>query len=175
MITKQVENLTFHFPDDWLVEQYDEWPTYKHRFKDACGGNKAIDLAAISPANRTLWLIEVKDYRRFPRKKALEIADEISIKVRDSLAGLVATRFLGDEPERKYATRSLKMRRLRVVFHLEQPVKPSKLFPRPYELADVQQKLRQKVRAIDPHALVVDTSDLTRVTWNVTSTRRPQP
>jgi len=130
MITMQVEGLSFHFPDSWTVTQYDAWPFYKNRFKDACGGSKAIDLLALNPEDKTLWLIEVKDYRLHPREKVIELSDEIALKSRDTLAGLVAARFNGEEPERTHAQRSLQARSLRIVFHLEQPPKPSKLFPR---------------------------------------------
>ena len=168
MITMQVEDLSFQFPDEWLVTQYDEWSFYKNRFKDACGGNKAIDLLALDPVDRTLWLIEVKDYRRHPREKVIELWDEIALKSRDTLAGLVAVRFNGEDPERAHAQRSLRSRKLRIVFHLEQPTKHSKLFPRSFDPAKIQQKLRQIVKPIDPHPLVTEKNQMVQVPWTVT-------
>ncbi|RLT38303.1 MAG: hypothetical protein DWI57_12275 [Chloroflexi bacterium] len=168
MTTMQVESLSFQFPDTWAVTRYDDWSFYKNRFKDACGGNKAIDLLALDPVDRTLWLIEVKDYRRHPREKVIELWDEIALKSRDTLAGLVAARFNGEDAERKQALRSLQARRLRIVFHLEQPEKHSKLFPRSFDPANIQQKLRQIVRPIDPHALVVEKNQMGQVLWVVT-------
>lgn len=168
MITMQIEDLSFHFPDSWAVTRYDDWPFYRNRFKDACGGNKAIDLLALNPDDKTLWLIEVKDYRYHPREKDVKIWDEIALKSRDTLAGLVAARFNGEEPERSQAQRSLQARGLRVVFHLEQPERHSKLFPRPFNLANVQQKLRQIMKPIDPHPLVTERNQMGQVPWRVT-------
>jgi len=148
--------------------QYDEWSFYRNRFKDACGGNKAIDLLVMNPDDQTLWLIEVKDYRLHRREKVIELWNEIALKSRDTLAGLVAVRFNGEEPERTDALRSLGSRNLRVVFHLEQPTKHSKLFPRSFDPAKIQQKLRQIVKPIDPHALVVERNQMERVPWAVT-------
>lgn len=70
--------------------------------------------------------------------------------------------------ERGYADNCLRAHRLRVVFHLEQPAKHSRLFPRAFNLADVRQQLRQKIKPIDAHALVVEMRDLTKVGWTVT-------
>jgi hypothetical protein len=167
MITLQVENLSFQFPDGWQVTQYDQWPFYRNQFKDACGGNKAIDLLALNQGDRTLWLIEVKDYRQYRRAKKIELWDEIALKLRDTLAGLVAARVNGVDPDRTQAQQSLKARRLRVVFHLEQPVRHSRLFPRTFDLANMQQKLRQVVKPIDPHALVVEKAQMAQVPWTV--------
>jgi hypothetical protein len=168
MTTIMVGNLTFQFPDGWLAVQYDEWTFYKNRFKDACGGNKAIDLLALNPGGQTLWLIEVKDYRRHPREKMIELSDEIALKARDTLAGLVAVRFNGEEPERSQAQRSLRARELRVVFHLEQPEKHSKLFPRSFDPTKIQQKLRQIVKPMDAHPLVMEKNQMGHAPWTVT-------
>ena len=57
---------------------------------------------------------------------------------------------------------------LRVVLHLEQPAKHSKLFPRAIDPADIQQKLRKLVKAIDPHPLVTEKATCPdRVPWSV--------
>jgi hypothetical protein len=58
---------------------------------------------------------------------------------------------------------------LRVVLHLEQPATHSKLFPRAIDPANVLMKLRQLVKAIDPHPLVVETHQMASLSWSVTS------
>jgi hypothetical protein len=58
--------------------------------------------------------------------------------------------------------------RIRVVLHLEQPTKHSKLFPRPIDPAWVEQKLKQLLKAIDPHPKVVAIGRLRDVGWSVT-------
>ncbi len=40
------------------------------------------------------------------------------------------------------------------------------LFPRAFDLADVQQKLKQLLRAIDAHPVVVEQGSLDRTKWN---------
>lgn len=169
MTTMDVEQLTFSFPAGWAVTQYDEWRFYRNRFQSCCTSSKGVDLLAFDPSTRTVWLLEIKDFRRHERRNPLPLWDDIAQKVRDTLAGLVATRFNGDDPgERDHANRALRAQRLRVVFHLEQPQKHSKLFPRAFDPADVQQKLRQQLRPIDARALVVDKDHLTKVDWTVT-------
>ena len=103
------EALTFTFPSSWQVSKADEWSFYRNQFAKrfdgvrlACKkcnaevrcrecntvktiGTKAVDILAID-SESVAWLIEVKDYRRHQRTKAINLADEIAVKVRDSLA-----------------------------------------------------------------------------------------
>ncbi len=170
--------LTFQFPDSWQAVKLDDWSFYRNQFirlnsglRQPCGecgaelrcqhcgtvktqGVKAVDILA-RDAVATLWLIEVKDYRRSPRTKAIGLADEVALKVRDSLALLVAAAMSAKDPqERSFARDALKRDRLCIGLHLEQPKQHSKLFPRAIDPADVLQKLRQLVRSIDPHPRV---------------------
>ena len=125
--------------------KYDEWRFYQNRFKGSCNGNKAVDFVYVE-AGRT-WLIEVKDYRRHRRTKPGDLADEIAIKVRDTLAGLAAAKFnADDQDERRLARYALQKANLRVVLHLEQPANPSRLFPRTVDPSKLKQKLKQKLK-----------------------------
>jgi hypothetical protein len=63
---------------------------------------------------------------------------------------------------------ALACNQIRVVLHLEQPAKRSKLFPRAIDPAQVKQKLRQLLKAIDPHPQVVAIGRLGDVGWLVT-------
>ena len=145
--------LTFTFPAGWQASKFDEWAFYRRQFSRlsglratcgakncgaeltcvACGkpastGTKAIDILAIEQTS-CCWCIEIKDYRRGRRTKAIDLADEVAIKVRDSLAGLAAAAAnANDESEQNQAISALACRRFRVVLHLEQPAKHSKLF-----------------------------------------------
>ena len=61
------------------------------------------------------------------------------LKVRDTLAGLVAAQVNANEQiERDFAKEALKKKRIRVVLHLEQPIHTSRLFPRAINPADVK-------------------------------------
>lgn len=121
-------DLTFQFPDDWQATQFDNWSFYRNQFQSVCGGAKAIDILALAP-DRGLWIIEIKDYRQQRRTKPSQLAEEVACKVRDSLAALVAAKINANDPEEKrLAQDALTAKEIRVILHLEQPVKPSKLF-----------------------------------------------
>ena len=163
--------LKFEFPDNWQSSKFDEWSFYRNQFQKVCGGTKAIDILAVEPSV-CFWNIEIKDYRRHRRTKTkiIDLADEIALKVRDSLAAIVAARVNANETnEKNMARAALRCPRLRVVLHLERPSKHSKLFPRAIDPANVQQKLKQLIKAIDPHPLVLEMSRMNHVAWKVSS------
>lgn len=149
-------NLTFEFEEGWLAVKYDEWAFYRNQFQKICGGSNGVDILAVSPGRECTYLIEIKDYRVFPRKKAIDLADEVASKVRDTLAGLVAARVnANDHDEKDFARNSLKTEKLRVVVHLESPNQTKKLFQNTViEPLDVKQKLKKLLKAVDPHPLV---------------------
>lgn len=154
-----IDGLTFTFPVDSLASKYDEWSFYRKQFSSVCGGSKAVD--ALCFQNGTTWLIEVKDYRIHHRTKPQDLGDEIASKVRDTLAGLVATKINShDFEEKQLATQFLGASKLVVVCHIEQPNTRSKLFPQIVKSADLVLKLKQKLKAIDAHPRVVDMATL---------------
>jgi hypothetical protein len=177
-----VDQLKFEFPSDWQVSQFDEWTFYRNQFQKLsdsqipckfCGrsnasGTKGIDILAIQ--GDTQWYIEVKDYRLHRREKAIALADEVALKVRDTLAALALARMKANNAsEQRLARHALDCSRIRVVVHLEQPAKHSKLFPRAINPADVKQRLKQLIKAIDPHPLVTELSSMHGVNWSVAS------
>ena len=146
-----VENLLFAFPDDWQVGKYDDWQFYRKHVIPMKVGLKAVDVLACSPGG-IAYLIEVKDYRRHPHTKPTEIGDEFTDKVLCTLAGKVLT-----------------AKSLRLVLHLEQPKKSSRLFPRSIDPASVQQKVRQRLKAVDPRAIVTDMHRMGNLGFRVSS------
>jgi hypothetical protein len=185
--------LPFQFPDSWKVVKLDDWSFYQNQFirlssglRQPCGecgaelrcqncgtvktqGVKAVDILARDAA-ATLWLLEVKDYRQSPRTKAIGLADEVALKVRDSLALLVAAAMSAKDPqERSFARDALTRERVCIALHLEQPRQHSKLFPRVIDPADILQKLRQRVRSIDPHPRVFELGTSVTAPWAVSS------
>ena len=159
--------LEFDFPEGWQVSKFDAWSFYRNQFQNVCGGTKAMDLLAIEE-NHCVWVIEVKDYRRNRRTKTIDLAEEVAFKVRDTLVGLfVAKIHANDADEKQWAINAGRCERLRIVLHLEQPASPSKLFPRAIDPADVQQRLKQLIKAIDPHPLVVESQRMSNVAWTV--------
>ena len=162
-------NLTFHFPTGWNAVKYDDWSFYRNQFQRVCGSSKGVDILAVVHS-KTTWLIEVKDYRRYRRTKAIELADEIAFKVRDTLAGIVTAAVrANDTDEKDFARLAVSSDNLRVVLHLEQPRKHSKLFPRAIDPSEIKQKLKKLLKPIDPHLLVLDkTSVAACALWSVT-------
>ena len=162
--------LQFTFPDNTVATKYDEWGFYRQRFNAAFGGTKAVDILHLD-TDRTAWLIEVKDYRASRRTKPSDLADEITLKVRDTLAGLVVARFHAQNKDEKCMAKSiLQAHRLQVVLHLEQPQKPSKLFPQVVDPANVKLRLKTLLKAVDAHPHVVDRHTLkATMNWTVGS------
>lgn len=161
--------LRFAFPDDWQTSNYDDWSHYRNQAISICGGAKAIDILAIE-SNSCCWLLEVKDYREHRRTKTIDIGDEIAAKVRDTLAALVgAQHHANDANEKAMARKAVRCGAIRVVLHLEQPTKHSKLFPRAIKPIDVIQRLKQLLKPIDPHPRVIEMKSMQGIPWKVSS------
>lgn len=185
--------LRFSFPDAWTPDPSmpDDWAYYRKQYsryfdqvKYICkkcragivcpvceskktAGVRAVDIAAIDLA-RTVWLIEVKDYRFDVRTKAIDLADEIAIKVRDSLAMFLAAAMSANNANEKAMARAIvRASKICVVAHIEQPEKPSRLRPRSINLISVRDKLRRLLHFLDAHVLVVESSELLSLEWTV--------
>ena len=155
-----VDGLYFNFPDDWHVSKYDDWSFYRNQFSRMWNGIKSLDLLAISPS-KTAWLIEVKDYRVYQRTKPSELSEEVGKKVFDTLAALLPAKINADEVQEKTISRRiLGVTGLRIVLHLEQPAKHSKLRPRAINPADVKMKLRQILKPIDAHPILSEMASM---------------
>jgi len=151
--------LSFTFSQECIATQYDNWSFYRNQFVKTCGSVKAVDMICIH--KDVTWLIEIKDYRRNKRTKPIDLADEIALKVRDTLAGLVAAKFnANDISEQQFAQKALEANIIRVVLHLEQVIKPSRLFPVSVNPISVMQKLKKQLKAIDAHSVIVDQNNL---------------
>jgi hypothetical protein len=168
MPTLSVDGLDFEFEDTWTVGKFDDWTFYRKQFSRMWNGIKSIDLLAYDPHARTLWLIEVKDYRSHPRTKVISLADEVAHKVFDTFAALLpAAANATVAEEKKLARESLASKRIRVVLHLEQPAKTSTLRPRAIDPANVRQELKRLLKPIDPHVLVAESRQLGSLAWTV--------
>ncbi|BDI34220.1 hypothetical protein CCAX7_62710 [Capsulimonas corticalis] len=163
-----IDGLVFTFPQGWIVEKYDDWAFHQNRFQSIPPGRKAVDLIAISP-NKTLYLLEVKDYRHYSRSKSIELTDEITIKVVDTLAALIPAKIhANNSNEKDCARKATQANEIHIVFHLEQPAVHSKLYPQVTNTANLQQRLRQMLRAVDPHLKVVSKNTMQSLPWTVT-------
>lgn len=156
-------NLEFAFPPECMASKYDEWAFYRNQF-GYVAKSKAVDFLCIHDS--CAWLIEVKDYRDARRTKLTEIHVEVAEKVRDTLAGLAAAKTNAADSEKDEAGRALRQRRWRVALHLEQTQRPSRLRPTVADPATLRTKLRRAIRAVDPHATVIDSRSQS-VPWTV--------
>lgn len=166
MSVHHVDGLVFDFPSPWLASKYDEWSFYRNQFLRMRPGIKAVDLIALN--SDAAWLIEVKDYRVHRRTKIVDIHQEFAEKVLHTLSALLPAKANANNlTERRFAAETLSRSRLRLVLHLEQPAKHSKLFPRAINPDNVQLKLRQVLKAIDPHPIVAETGRMHGLVWSV--------
>lgn len=159
--------LTFEFPEDVVASKYDQWGFYRNQINNCFGGTKAVDILCLDTED--LWLIEVKDYRANARTKVINLGEEVALKVRDTLWGLVAAQVnANDAEEKKWARKAVSSKRIHVVLHLEQPQKHSRAFPRVVEPANLKLKLKQLLKPVDLHPKVVSQGNLaSNMRWTV--------
>ncbi len=138
--------------------QYDK-SSFFNTFRNVAN-SRGVDFACVHRSE--CWFIEVRERARavgedYPERirDSLRTAAE---QVRDTLAGLAAASRNAAGEEGEFAASAFTTRRWRVAVHLEQRDKTSRLHRQPCDPADATTKLRQLVLAMDPQALVVDSS-----------------
>ncbi len=145
----------YQFPDAWIAVKFDKSTFYLNHFQDFAGGTKAVDVVAVGTDSHTLWLIEAKDFRIHVREKLLPLEMELAEKVRGTLACLMAGQAnagdTGDENADRLWASAMRLKKIRFVFHFEQPAKRSRLFPQPIDLKSIKDILDRALRVIDPH------------------------
>jgi len=171
MIDIDVDSLKFSFPDGWTVHKFDDWAFYRNQLSRVRQGLKAVDLIAFQPgeggAPNTLWLIEVKDYRQHQRTKQITLPDEVGQKALDTLSGVLPAAINANNAEEKQcAKKCLRSGCIRIVLHLEVPQR-TRLLPPTLNQANVQQALRQRVKALDAHPRVVSMNSNSGIPWQV--------
>lgn len=159
-----VDGLTFTFPATWQASKYDEWAYYRNQFAKQGNGIAAVDVLAVSPGHAA-YLIEVKDYRHPEAVKPSELPAAIANKVLCTLAAMLPASLLAVEvSEKNLAKDIIGCQSLHVVLHVEQPRAHKPVV----DLADIKQKLKGKLRAIDPHAKIVHMAGMAGLNWTVT-------
>lgn len=166
--------LTIDFPDHWPVCRPQDTSFYVRHFQWFCGGCGEMDFLAYDPHSLILWLLEIKDYRIFPRRKLPDLADEIAEKTRGVLAMLTvasirdyAVSTPGRLQVRDFWNDARLATNIRVVLHCELPTSPSKLFPGVKDAANLQTKLSQRLRVVDPRALFTNRARAHVFHWTV--------
>ncbi len=164
MPTLDIDGLQFAFPADWKASKYDDWTFYRHHFCKQVPGIKAVDAIAFSP-DRAAYLIEVKDYRHPATEKPSGLAEAVADKVLHTLAAMLPARLhaLGDE--KSLAKDVLRCANLQIVLHVELPPGHRHAL---VDLADIKQKLKILLRAVDTHPKIVSIQRPGNLAWNVT-------
>lgn len=158
-----IDGLTFTFPVAWQVSKYDDWSFYRNQFVKQKNGIKAVD-AVVLGTKKDAYLIEVKDYRHPDTVKPSQLPEAIANKVLHSLAAMLPAKLNAtDSGERRFAQAILGCVSLCVIAHIEQPRRHRPVV----DLADIKQKLRQILRAVDAHPKVVSMSDMKGLAWTV--------
>lgn len=115
-------------------------------------------------------MIEVKDYRRPDTERPSELPFALACKVRDTLAAMLpAGLHANDTDEKNLAAAILKCKTLQVVFHIEQAPHRQAV-----DLADLQQKTRRLLRAIDTQAKFVSMKAMQNINWTVNQPSQDQ-
>lgn len=151
------ERLVLDLGPSWDVVKYDDHSVYHEGIK-CLQGTKAVDI--LGERGGDLYFIEIKDFRghRIENRARLrdgDLAVEVALKVRDTLAGLVgAARTRTSESWRSWAASVLKSTP-KVLLWLEQDRAESddRGRGRPLTLKD---RLDQNLRWLHPHVMVVD-------------------
>lgn len=168
MTVVAIDGLNFTFPSGWLPGKPDEWTFYRSQFSRMRNGIKATDAVVVDDSDNA-WLIEVKDYRQHARTKPSCLAEEVAAKVFDTLAMMLPAKLhAGDLGEQSLARKVCRAEGLRVVLHLEQPARHSRLRPRAIDPAALKMKLKKLVRPVDAHPLVVERARMGGLAWSVT-------
>jgi len=148
--------MRYTFPEGNEVLRLQDCAFYKKHWQNFAvstgdSGNKETDF--ISLVDRTLWLIEAKDYRQKQRGKTQPLDKEFAQKCRDSLSCLAGMRLSSwaNPEELQLAAKALNSTSIRCVLHVEFS-RPSKLFPQVFEAPDIADSVRRSLRALDPQA-----------------------
>ncbi len=167
MTVLAIDGLSFTFPSSWELGKPDDWTFYRNQFSRMRNGIKATDAIAIDDGG-IAWLIEAKDYRLQARTKPSCLAEEVAAKVFDTLAMLLpASVHACQQTEKSLARKACRANGLRVVLHLEQPQKHSRLRPRAIDPAALRMKLKKLIKSIDPHPLIVEHTCMGNLAWTV--------
>jgi hypothetical protein len=167
MTAIDVDGLAFTFPAGWTAGKPDDWAFYRKQFSRIRIGVKSTDALALD-ATGTTWLIEAKDYSQHACTKPSCLADEVAAKVCDTLSMLLpASVNANDAAEKSLAQKACASKALRVVLHLEQPLKPSRLRPQSIDPAALLMKLKKLLKPVDAHPLVVARARMRGLAWSV--------
>lgn len=121
-------------------------------------GTKAVDILCIT--DDTVWLIEIKDYRKHDLTNETSLADVMFLKARDSITGLPIACLNGNDKEWSLSRMVFGRCRWKLVLHLEHSDKMT-------NMSSIYIAIQKKVRVIDCECVVMDTQTTHAVPWAV--------
>lgn len=168
-----VDDVVFRFPDGWRAQKYDDWQFYREKFAKQFDEIQAVDCIALS-VHAEVFLIEVKNYCHPGAIVPADLAQSIANKVLCTLAALLPARLNATVPEEQdLAEAILQCRSIKVVLHIELPEVPANPRKKNFrsvvaEMADLKDKLKSLLRAVDVSPKVVSIAYPRNTAWTVT-------
>ena len=171
---KREGSLCFEFPAGWLIEKYDAW-TFVKNDKDGQHlgfngikerGIRSVDFCAIDTES-SLWLVEVKDYRKSTKEYEDGFFTTISDKFLCSMSGLFAARYAASGSEKEFAEKCTSTTAIKFVLHLEIPEPLNKWDMAIIDIKDIQDKMEQKFSRVAPNPLLASMKYKQSLPWSV--------
>jgi len=162
-MTLEKDGVRLTFPEDWDAREWDTSNSFHSRHVKRTRNNlRSVDIVAFDPISKELWLIEIKDYSHHKRTDPTPLQDTLAEKAIDTMGSVhVAARTgLTDAHPDVFAARSIVAlsERVHFVYIGMEPANPTKLWGTGINTIDLRIALRQRIRCIDAHPLVVDTA-----------------
>ena len=153
----------------WQVLKWDDHAAHR-KSMNVLDGSKAIDFMGIY-RGEALFFIEAKDYREHDRSKEQPLTQELELKVRNTVAGLVGgCRREEYKAECSPFLEALRRKDLWVVLWLETKHDRKSKFGEALELKN----LKQRFKWLSPHVATCHADDYARVIPGLTVTSLPR-
>jgi len=163
----QEGNLTFNF--EFNAIKFDDSQYYREHFSKIKNGIAAVDILAVN--DDIGYLIEIKDYTH-PDTENLtmtNLVDTIVSKVISTLAAMLPMKNnANNNDEKQIAALFSQSNNIKIFFHIELPPPRNSLKQSCYDLKEIENLLKKKLKPIDAHPKVVSKGSLNGFPWTVT-------
>jgi len=161
----QEGNLTFNF--EFNAIKFDDSQYYREHFSKIKNGIAAVDILAVN--DDIGYLIEIKDYTH-PDTENLtmtNLVDTIVSKVISTLAAMLPMKNnANNNDEKQIAALFSQLNNIKIFFHIELPPPRNSLKQSCYDLKEIENLLKKKLKPIDAHPKVISKSSK-NLPWTV--------